>query len=263
MFISGQLIQSQCRWNLDDRYPIRKWMLSIMVNTGDKVFMKHSDIPKFIEYAKLLPVKVDAVIHNSDESFTHETYELIKPFVQNVYAVNCVTPLATILPLGFRDHQYTSHHIMNSIADEPDVPRSILCLVNFLISTNIEARQKAFNTFKDQQFCTVQDYINYDFGKSLSHSLPETMEKRVEFYRTLKKTKFAICPPGTGIDTHRVYECIFFGVIPIVISSPLDSLYRKLPVWIVSDWNEITEDTLNSCTIQPNPSAVKEFRIDW
>ncbi len=263
MFISGQLIQSSCRWNIDDRYPIRKWTLSFHVKNGDKVFMKLSDIPLFLTYVKLLSVKVDAVIHNTDEPFTEDLFLIVKPYVRNVYAVNCVTPLAIQLPLGFRDHQYVSHHVLKSVADEPEVPRTITCLVNFLISTNPPLRQTAYDYFKDKPYCTVQDYINYDFGKSLSHSLPETMEKRVEFYRTLKRAKFAICPQGTGLDTHRVYECIFLGVIPIVMTSALDKLYKELPIWIVSNWNEITDESMSLCPIERNPSAVSNYVVKW
>lgn len=263
MFISGQLIQSECRWNIDDRYPIRLWVLSPMVREGDRVFMKHCDIPKFIGYVKSLPVKVDAVIHNSDESFTDDDYERIKPYVRNVYAVNSVSSSVHKLPLGFRDHQYTSHFIMKSVSDEDEQPRTITCLVNFLISTNCQERQRAYDFFKNKPFCTVQDYITYDFGKSLNHTHPETMEKRADFYRTLKRTRFAICPPGTGIDTHRVYECIYFGVIPIVLSSPLDSLYSELPVWIVKDWNEVTESSIDNCAVTPNPHSVSMYTLKW
>lgn len=261
MYISGQLFQSKCRWNIDDRYPIRKWN---DIQEGDKVFIKDFDIPQFIEYAKLFqPIKVDVVIHNSDTPFTDDEYEKLRPYVRTVYAVNCVTSMANKIPLGFRDHQYTSHHTMKRIAEEPEVPRTIKCLVNFLISTNQTERQKAYDILKDKSFCTVQDYVNYDFRKSLIHSLPETMEKRVSFYRTLKRTKFAICPQGTGIDTHRVYECILFGVIPIVISSPLDSLYSKFPVWIVSDWNDVTEEALDNCKVVPNPSTIINYTVEW
>lgn len=263
MYISGQYIQEQCRWNIDNRYPNRTWVGPSVINTGDRVFMKHSDIQLFIDFAKSFPVKVDAVIHNSDESFTDADYERIRPYVRNVYAVNSVSRHAFKIPLGFRDHQYVSHHIMKSIAGGPEVPRTIKCLVNFLISTNVVERQKAFDIFKDKPFCTVQDYVSYDFGKSLNHSLAETMRKRIEFYDTLKKTRFAICPPGTGIDTHRIYECILFGVIPIILSSPLDSIYADMPVWIVRDWNEVTEEALDSCPITPNPSAISEYKLKW
>ena len=187
----------------------------------------------------------------------------MRPYARRIFAVNSVTPNGIQLPLGFRDHQYTSHHIMTSILSEPPVERVIKCLVNFLISTNSKIRQPVFDYFKDKSFCTVQDYVNYNFVKSLMHSDSETMSHRVNFYRTLKRTKFAICPQGTGIDTHRVYECILFSVIPIVITSPLDTLYSQFPILIVNKWEDITEEMLNKCTIQPNPSSIINFRVPW
>ena len=243
---SGQKFQEECNWNLDNRYPRRLPHLPHNVKLGDKVFMKVCDIGTFLSLVKHFPVPIDAVIHNSDESFTDEMYNALSPFCRNVYAVNCVTNLATPIPLGFRDHQYTSHHVMTSIKNEPQPPRTILCLINFLIATNIFVRQAVFDKFSVNSWCTTQDYVTYDYRKSLTHSDSTTARKRVDYYRTLKATKFAICPAGTGLDTHRVYECILFGVTPIVMTSPLDRLYKDYPVWIVSSWDEITEEKLLS-----------------
>jgi hypothetical protein len=263
MFISGELFQQKCKWNIDNRYPIRKWSLFLEIKKGDRIFMKLNDIPSFLSIAKSILVPLDIVIHNSDESFTQEMFNMLKPHSRRIYAVNCLTPYAISLPLGFRDHQYTSHHTLKSVIAEPDVERSIKCLVNFLISTNPSIRQPVFDFFKDKSFCTVQDYTSYDYQKSLSHSDSETMQRRIDFYRTLKRTKFAICPQGTGMDTHRVYECIVLGVIPIVLSSPLNELYSKFPIWIVNSWEEVTESSLDSCTIHPNPASIINFNISW
>jgi len=60
----------------------------------------------------------------------------------------------------------------------------------------------------------------------------------------MKKYKFCLCPPGRGIDTHRAFESLMLGVIPIMISTPLDSLYEKLPVLIIDDWKKITQEFL-------------------
>jgi hypothetical protein len=260
MFISGELFQQKCKWNIDNRYPIRKWKMFLEIKKGDRIFMKLNDIPSFLCLAKSIFVPLDIVIHNSDESFTQEMFNMLKPYARRIYAVNCLTPYAISLPLGFRDHQYTSHHTLKRVMAEPPVERSIKCLVNFLISTNPSIRQPVFDFFKDKSFCTVQDYTSYDYQKSLSHSDSETMQRRIDFYRTLKRTKFAICPQGTGLDTHRVYECIVLGVIPIVLSSPLDNLYSKFPIWIVKSWEEVTED---ACTIHPNPASIINFNISW
>lgn len=53
--------------------------------------------------------------------------------------------------------------------------------------------------------------------------------------------KFAIAPIGVGYDTFRVWEYLFFGTVPIVLSSPLDSMYidAHVPIVIVKDWNEV------------------------
>ena len=66
---------------------------------------------------------------------------------------------------------------------------------------------------------------------------------------------FVLSPPSTDIDTStithmhrgkeggfdciRTWEALVLGCIPIIKSSPMDYLFDNLPVWIVSDWNEI------------------------
>lgn len=60
----------------------------------------------------------------------------------------------------------------------------------------------------------------------------------------LGEHRFALSPPGRGLDTHRTWEALMVGTIPIVIRSPLDILYDKLPVLIVDDWSEITPEFL-------------------
>jgi len=236
MFISGAYFQEQCKWNLDNRYPIRKWKTPFELSTGDSVFLKVCDIPSFVSLRLL--EKVELVVHNSDESFTDELYDIVKPYITKVSAVNCITKHATQIPLGLRDHQYTSHHILRAVMSEPDVSRDILCLVNFLIQTNYSERQYVYELFKENRHCTVDhDYMYY--SKSIRFSDEETQKRRVDFYRKLKRSKYALCPAGTGIDTHRVYECIHLGVIPIVKTSPLNTLYAGMPVKIITEWSEV------------------------
>jgi len=236
MFLSGAYFQERCKWNLDNRYPIRKWSSIFELKTGDSVFLKVSDIPYFLSLR--LPKQVSLVVHNSDESFTDQLYIAVRPYVTDVSAVNCVTSYAKQLPLGLRDHQYTSHHVLRAVMAEPAVSCDILCIVNFLIGTNPAERQYVYDLFKNNPHCLVQhDYMYYQ--KSLHFQDEDNQKRRLEFYRTLKRCKYAICPAGTGIDTHRVYECINLSVIPIVKSSPLDPLYSTMPIKIVKEWTDV------------------------
>jgi hypothetical protein len=50
---------------------------------------------------------------------------------------------------------------------------------------------------------------------------------------------------GHGMDCHRTWESLMLGTIVIVKKSQLDSLYDGLPVLIVNDWDEITQELLD------------------
>jgi hypothetical protein len=49
-----------------------------------------------------------------------------------------------------------------------------------------------------------------------------------------------ICPRGNGIDTHRVWEALYLGVVPVVQRSSLDALYGPLPVLIIESFENLT-----------------------
>lgn len=47
------------------------------------------------------------------------------------------------------------------------------------------------------------------------------------------------------------------------MTSALDELYKQLPIWIVSDWSELTDESMKLCPIRPNPSAVTNYVVKW
>lgn len=53
-------------------------------------------------------------------------------------------------------------------------------------------------------------------------------------------------PPGRGVDTHRTWEALMVGTIPIMLSTALDPLFTTLPVIIVDSIEGINEDYLNA-----------------
>ncbi len=55
---------------------------------------------------------------------------------------------------------------------------------------------------------------------------------------------FALCPEGAGMDCHRTWEAILLGSIPIVNRNSISPLFERLPVVIVDDWAEVTDQLL-------------------
>ena len=69
---------------------------------------------------------------------------------------------------------------------------------------------------------------------------------RDESWRMNAGCAFTLSPAGAGLDCHRSWEALLLGSIPVVLRSPLDELFARLPVVIVDDWSEVTPTRLRS-----------------
>lgn len=68
---------------------------------------------------------------------------------------------------------------------------------------------------------------------------------RSDIWKEYIKYTFIASPSGIGIDCHRTWEALVLGCIPILISNPvLDSLFHDLPVILVRQWTDLTQEFL-------------------
>ena len=72
---------------------------------------------------------------------------------------------------------------------------------------------------------------------------PQRVDRKTT-WENQAKYAFVISPHGNGLDCHRTWEALCLGCIPIVRTSPVDGLFAGLPVYIVQDWSEVTEENL-------------------
>jgi hypothetical protein len=65
------------------------------------------------------------------------------------------------------------------------------------------------------------------------------MKYHSQYLHSLAQHKFAICPDGNGIDSHRIWECYYLGVIPILLDSVFARKLEKIvPCIILNSWHE-------------------------
>ena len=223
--ISGKAFADVCKWVVDVRYPDRASFQPKTASNGDWVFVNGDYFEMLIaslqQARPIGPIRVQPkrfvfVIHNTDTSFDEAKLRRLLPHALHIYAINTVVehPTLTTSPLGFVDRQLP---LLASFV-RPDVPRDIEVYANFTISTNPEKRQACLEAFPD---ATVRE----------NPSVPD-------YYTDLCRSKFVLSPVGTGIDTHRVYESLFFGAIPVVLRDTLPTLYSKLPLCVLDKWTD-------------------------
>jgi hypothetical protein len=54
----------------------------------------------------------------------------------------------------------------------------------------------------------------------------------------VRSSYFAICPNGNGIDSHRVWEALYLGTVPVVTRSVLTEQHPELPMVVLDDWSQ-------------------------
>jgi len=223
--ISGRTLANASAWIFDNRYADKPFS-SIAAANGDRVFINGDMLDEFIQ-RKTSSVfsrgkKFVYIIHNSDLSFDRDRLYRLLPHAMHIYAINTTIrhPNLTTIPIGFPDSGLK--HVDN-IRPRPADQRDIEVYANFTIGTNIDARHACWMALKDDPrvYPKVQSHIS-----------------QPEFYANMCRSKFVLCPVGTGIDTHRVYEALKCGATPVVLHSTLDHLYHTLPVCIVNKWTD-------------------------
>ena len=91
----------------------------------------------------------------------------------------------------------------------------------------LTTRKQVYEILKEKQYITF---------------LPK--QDCVDFWKSCDETMFVISPFGNGPDCHRTWEALCLGRVPIIQKFPMNSMFENLPVVIVNDWNEVTEDFL-------------------
>ena len=73
-----------------------------------------------------------------------------------------------------------------------------------------------------------------------------------QWYETLGDHRLVLCPRGNGLDTHRVWETLYVGRIPVVAASAMDAVFERLPVIILGSWDELS----NTAVLAQGESAI-------
>ena len=229
MLLSGRSLALQCKWNCCPRYKDLRRFHYLTARHGDTVFVNLDAISNFTSQFVLFGIrkKFILVCQNSDKEFNESWLRRLEPYALHIYSINCVVqhPTVTAIPIGFGDWSVS---LLPSISQEP-IERSIEIYGAFLIRTNPSKRQSCYDAIQSNPIVQFR---------------PTT--DRSEFYELLRRSKYVVCPEGEGHDTHRIYESLYFGAVPILLrGNPLTHMYERLglPIKWVDSWSEL--DTSN------------------
>lgn len=157
---------------------------------------------------------------------------------ERVFGVNLkpVKHFSAPLPLGLTNNTseskyhrlFGNHRLLlqaKSLSSHPIEYRGTI-VGNFSVETNPKVRlplarllEASFETFELPDF---------------------SLDGRLRYLTKVAESNFVACPEGNGIDTHRLWETLYMGSVPIIRrNESLEPLLDKLPVLIVDKWSQI------------------------
>tara|TARA_X000000950_G_scaffold79159_1_gene99575 strand:+ start:8630 stop:9496 length:867 start_codon:yes stop_codon:yes gene_type:complete len=170
------------------------------------------------------------ITHNSDEAVSdrHINFidsKIIKWFAQNLTIKN---EKLSLIPIGLENLRRLKHGRKKWFKQKHTIKtHNILC--SFDIYTNYSEREKIKNSLENE-------YIEFYNSKNTKN-----------YFEKLSHSKYTICPPGNGPDTHRIWESLLLEVIPIMKIDKFTSLLREIgvPGLYINSWEEINSFSKN------------------
>ena len=219
---------------------------SARTNNVLKVFIYTHLLKSYVKH--ILPqlhndLRIIYYTHNSDHHFDENYLDLINHSTTNcIYAQNVdVQPNSRVnmLPIG----------IANSMWPHGD----LLTLYKVMNETYFLGKNKnIYVNINPNTFGFRRDVLTALKGKfEISGNKPYE-----EYLRELAQHKFCLCIRGNGVDTHRFWESLYLGVIPVIIDNeqtnmsnfvqflemhevPFHSPSKDVSKWTVGMFNDI------------------------
>jgi len=249
-YISGDTVRECCNHILD----VTVKFDPKDVKLGDTVFVMVNFLEHFFDlYHPRITQKYILVTHHffdeSDDPVPGKFVSYLDdPKIMGWFSHNIdikFHPKMHSMPIGISNAHYRPNN--KKLFDEgiekykDKVHKNRLLFMGFTINTYAKEREKVFNIFKNKSFCTNINNLELTHSREWGINLLNSFD---QFLLDLAKHKFILSPRGNGLDCFRTWEALLMGCYPIVISSTLDPLFSDLPVVIINDWQEITEEFL-------------------
>lgn len=235
--------------------------LSELHDGKNVIFCKTDFIQQEFQYINTLENDVILITGNSDYPIDHHKFNVRPKNIKKWYAQNALVNHEDLIPIpiglenkipslreghgiGYFDRVKEKEELLEMSVGV--LPHKEI-YANFNVNTNPSHRNSVLNTIKDTPFIDWEPW---------NLSLKDFFNKILEY-------KMIVCPAGNGVDTHRLWEVLYSGRVPITIKMgdyKIYELYEKLPVIILNDLSELKNQ--NYINYQYEKLKNKKFNRD-
>lgn len=130
---------------------------------------------------------------------------------------------------------------------------------------NFESEPTLYLNFRENTNEKHRKYITESFINEswVFHSEPNLSIDN--YIKDISSNSFVLAPWGNGIDTHRIWESLYLGSVPVVKYHHSLNTLKDLPVLFVSDYKEINLELLNKTQerFKTQDFNLEKLNLDW
>lgn len=232
--------------------------------SGESIYVHPTALKNFVH--NYLPnIKFPFVLYSGDSDTTvpddvlHEAIIVLDhPLLLVWYSQNCTNPSEKLkqLPIGLDLHTFKPPKPLWGVAKDNQLSE-----LNSVRSINVQKQNKCYSNFHfllNTRYAQDRRDAIDQVPKELVFYEPARIP-RIQSWTNMVHFKYVLSPHGNGLDCHRTWEALILGCIPIVRTSPLDPLFEGLPVLIINEWSEVTQELLDSFV--PNTHAINKLNL--
>lgn len=197
------------------------------LKNGDIIFCNTDFVGDLFKTLKKFPKLQNLVLitAQSDLKVTKRTYNLKPKSINKWFCVNSTIVRDDLLPIpfGIANSSYEKNLVYEDFNEFKSKNEKKVNMIygNFNLNTNYFHRIKAKKFLQNEENAIFEAEINFQ-----------------EYIDSLHKYKFILCPWGNGIDTHRYWETVYAGAVPVTISNAAYESMKIFPGYLLKSYDK-------------------------
>lgn len=210
-------------------------LTELTLKENDIIFC-NTDVVKnlFKLLSKIKNLKNIKIITNQTDTLIDKAlYDLKPACVNSWYSINVgyVAEDLIPIPLGLSNDYSPKNILANDIKFNGLNKNSKNFLyLNFSRNTNFSERSGLYNNYEKKEWTVVNNP-----GLRMD-----------DYQSSVEKYRYILCPWGNGVDTHRVWETLYSGNIPVTKKHHTFSTSKGLPILFIPEYEDITLENLTT-----------------
>ena len=231
------------------------------IKNGDSIWCHAMQLISLFNYIETTDLKDLTLISGDDDNLTNPNGTILAELYQDDWTrqINTLYSVVKFLPKHFKIWYTQNADVVNNtmipipaglcppwangVSNTEELSKMIgeyernkLLYINFKNENNPVQRSQIFDivTSNMKTMCTPANYIS-------------EKDKMLDYYKAIQEHKYVLCPPGNSKESHRMWESLYYGSIPIVAYNASNAYFAKMfPILVVERWSDITAEYLEN-----------------